>query len=129
MDMRRHLRRWLTDVPLQKMGGVYEGVIANVVEEEVRNRFTTKREVQPVIEFDDGWRSVPNLSMRRDLVDGFGPDTDTWVGRRLRIVRRLMRNRTTAKASERWEKAVEFPDSTAGEPVGRASLRADDTRW
>ena len=66
MDMRRHLKRWLNEGELQEMGGSYEGRISAVVEEELRNRFTVQREVQPVIVFADGWRIVPNIGMRRD---------------------------------------------------------------
>ena len=34
VDMRRHLKRWLTNSALQWMGGSYQGIIVDVVEEE-----------------------------------------------------------------------------------------------
>jgi hypothetical protein len=54
MDMRRHLKRWLNDAALMRMDNVFEGDIAAVREEIVRNRNSGQREQQPVIVFDDG---------------------------------------------------------------------------
>ncbi len=133
MDMRRHLKHWLNDSELQEMGGAYEGVIAEVVEEQVRNRFTTQREVQPVIVFLDGWRIVPNIGMRRTLVEMFGPETDDWVERRIRIVRRrVARTSTDGEMRERYEKAVECLDTPASEPettTSESKLTAADISW
>ena len=54
MDMARHLRRWLNETSLRELGGVYEGRIADVTEEKLRNRYTAQHQLQPVITFDDG---------------------------------------------------------------------------
>ena len=51
MDMRKHLRRWLNHRELEQMGGRYDGIVAAVAEQNVRNRFTAQREAQPVIRF------------------------------------------------------------------------------
>ena len=110
--MRRHLKRWLNDGELLKMGGSYEVSIVEVVEEQVRNRYTAQRELQPVIVFDDGWRLIPNIGMRRALVEMFGSETDDWVGRRVRVFRRRMvRESANGEMRERYEKAVECVDS------------------
>ena len=56
MDMRRHLKHCLTNGDLEQMGGEYEGVISEVIEEVMRNPYTTERQPQPVILFPDGQR-------------------------------------------------------------------------
>ena len=128
MDMRRHLKRSLNGADLQNMGGSYEGTISAVVEEKIRNRFTTQHTMQPVIVFTDGYRIVPNIGMRRTLVESYGAETDSWVGKRIRLFRRPMTRRDSVKAQSRFEKAVECldaptPESEAGE------LAAADISW
>ena len=111
VDMRRHLKRWLTNSALQGMGGSYQGIIVDVVEEEVRNRFKAKHELNPVILFPDGWRTVPNILKRRDLVAHYGPETDIWAGRRSRIFLRPMTRKYSGDEGRLCdEKAVECLD-------------------
>ncbi len=120
--MSRHLKNWINDAELQRRDGRYTGIIANVVEEEVRNRYTARREVQPVVEFDDGWRIIPNLSMRRALIEIFGtPETTRWIGRRIVIFRRRVErtDRASGEIRERFEKAVMCSDAHAREPISR----------
>ena len=102
--MRRHLKRSLNDADLRNMGGSYEGTISAVVEEEMRNRFTTQRTVQPVIVFTDGYRIVPNIGMQRTLVESYGAETDSWVDKRIRVFRRPMTRRDSVKAQSRFAK-------------------------
>lgn len=84
MDMGRHLHRWLNDKALsQQFGDVYEGRIAAVGEQVIRNRFTAQKQLEPVIRFDDHWCLIPNISQRRALIELWGPETDDWIGRRL----------------------------------------------
>ncbi len=120
VDMRRHLRRWLNDTELVRLGGRYEGVIESVVEERVRNRFTAQRELVPVIVFDDGWRIIPNLSMRTVLIEIFGAQSDEWIGRRLTIFRRRIeqRDRVTGDIRERFHKAIYVSDPHSLTPIG-----------
>ena len=136
MDIRRHLKRWLNDGELQEMGGSYEGTIADVVEEQVRNRFTTRREVQPVIVFYDGWRLIPNIGMRRALVEMFGPETNDWVDRRIRVFRRRMvQEKAGGEVPERYEKAVvgvernALDQRTTSTPEELDELAAADISW
>ncbi len=132
MDMRRHLKRWLNDADLRNMGGSYEGTISAVVEEETRNRFTTQRTVQPVIVFTDGYRIVPNIGMRRTLVESYGAETDSWVDKRIRVFRRPMTRRDSVKAQSRFEKAVECLDAPTPESEAAAvagELAAADISW
>ena len=111
MDMQRHLKRWLTISSLQGMGGSYEGIIVDVIEENVRNPFAKETQRQPVIEFSDGWRIVPNIGMRRDLVAHYGPETGTWAGRCIRIfLRPMTRHSPDDEGRQRDEKAVECLD-------------------
>jgi hypothetical protein len=95
--------------------GSYEGVIAGVTEERVRNRYTARREWQPVIDFADGWRLIPNLSMREALINIFGPETDAWHGRRITITRsrRETTNQSSGEVRVRWVKSVSCADKHA----------------
>ena len=88
MDIRRHLRPWLNDATLVRLGGSYGGVVASVTEEQVRNPFTAMRQLEPVIGFDEGYRLIPNITMRAALIELFGPHTDKWIGRRITVSRR-----------------------------------------
>ena len=111
MDMRRHLIRLITLSVLEEMGDRYEGVIAEVIEEPVRNKFKGTKNLEPVIVFGDGWRYVPNIAARRALIGFWGSETDDWIGRRL-IVFRTPMQRKDAKSETtitRWEKRVMLP--------------------
>ena len=133
MDMRRHLKHCLTNGDLEQMGGKYEGVIAEVIEEVMRNAYTTERRTQPVILFPDGQRIVPNIGMRQALINGFGSETDHWVGRRIRIfLRPMVRKTTNGNGGQRFEKAVECLDTPANEPgttPSGSTLTAADISW
>ena len=133
MDMRRHLKHCLTNSDLEQMGGEHEGVIAEVIEEVMWNRYTKKRETQPVILFPDGQRIVPNIGMRQILIDGFGSETDHWVGKRIRIfLRPMVQKKTNGNGGQRLEKAVECLDTPANEPgttPSESTLTAADISW
>jgi hypothetical protein len=85
--MSRHLKQWINDPELRRRGGRYVGVVAAVVEEVVRNPFTTVRQPEPVMKFADGWQIVPNVGMRPTLVEQLGPETDGWIGQQIEIER------------------------------------------
>jgi hypothetical protein len=111
MDMSRHLRRWLNDKALRDLGDTYEGRIASVTEETIRNRFTAQKQLEPVVTFEDGWKLVPNLTQRRTLIEFFGHETDDWIGQRL-IVFRHYTQKTDTKTGlvrESWQKSVKLP--------------------
>jgi hypothetical protein len=113
MDMTRHLTKWLNDDALRLFGDCYEGVIDNVVEQWIRNRFTAERELQPVIRFDDGWSLIPNVSQRRALVAMWGAESDEWRGRRLQVYRHRKErvDETTGAVKVTYEKRVRQPVS------------------
>ena len=117
--MRRHLRRWLNDAELERRGGRFDGVIAAVTEETVRNRFTAQRELQPVIAFDDGWRLVPNLTMRRALIEMFGTESNAWIGRRVTIHRQRVEriDKITGAIRESFQKTVSSSDVAPGTTI------------
>ena len=97
----------------------------------MRNRYTAKREKHPVIEFTDGRRIVPNIGMRRVLIESFGAETDAWVERKIRIFLRPMARRN-ATGELRYEKAVECLDRQATEPPPSTALKelaAADISW
>ena len=133
MDMRRHLKSWLTIPTLRERGGTYDGTIASVREEEVRNAYKQARELQPVIAFEDGARVIPNIGMRRELVAHYGPDTDHWVGRPRQVfLRPMARHNPDDTKPVRYEKAVAFPDqpqpiSEPGSPAPPPAV--DQINW
>ena len=132
MDMRRHLKRRMTNRDLEQMGGNYDGVIADVVLEEMRNRFKAKREEHPVIAFEDGWQLVPNLGIRKDLVHSLGSESDNWIGASIRIfLRPMTRSNGSGDGKQRREKAVECLDAPAAAPetTERKELAADEITW
>jgi hypothetical protein len=104
------------------MGDVYEGVIASVAEQVVRNPFSAQRERQPVIAFADGWRLIPNLGMRAALIEMLGPETDAWVGRRIQVFRRRVEriDRTTGEVRVVFVKSVSCRDRHARAVVSAA---------
>jgi hypothetical protein len=120
MDMNRHLRRWLNGTALRReFGGHYEGIIAEVLEEKLKNTFTATKELQPVIVFEDGWRLCPNIGMRRALINIFGPETKDWVGRRIVVFqRRVERTSDSGGVIEAFEKAVMLAGADVV-PIGR----------
>jgi hypothetical protein len=110
MDMQKHLRRWLNDAELRRLDdGRYEGRIERVVEEPIRNRFTATKQLEPVIYFEDGLRLIPNIGMRRALIEFWGPNTENWIGRPLVVFRASITDPQTGKT--RWEKRVMRPAS------------------
>lgn len=111
MDMSRHLRRWLNDNALRELGDSYDGVIASVTEETIRNRFTSQKQLEPVVTFEDGWRLLPNINQRRALIQFFGPDTTDWIGQRLVVYRHRIKRTDDKTGIEResWEKRVRLP--------------------
>jgi hypothetical protein len=129
MDMTRHLRRWLNDGELVRMDGSYTGLIAGVTEERIRNRYTAVKQLEPVITFDDGWRLVPNIGMRRALIEMLGAETNNWIGHAIRVYRhRVQKNDGTTK----WEKRVMRAEgcSVASSPADPAmAVGADDIPW
>ena len=119
MDMTKYLRRHLTNTDLLEHGGVYEGTIVAVEEQEVRNKWryardpetgktAPRREDVPVILFEDGWTWIPNITARRVLFEAWGADTDEWIGRRMRVwlETKMRKERTTGRDMEQYEKRV-----------------------
>jgi hypothetical protein len=84
VDMRRYLKPNL-DVPtLQALGGEYEGIVAHVTSESLRNKFTGTTSEEPVIAFNDGKRLILNKTLLVALMRTFGDDSGAWIGRRIR---------------------------------------------
>jgi len=119
MDMTRHLRRYINLPELEKLDGYYEGVIADVTEQPLRNRFTYRKEVNPIILFEDGYCTVPNNGMRRALIEEFGKETDLWKGRSIIVASRPVSEsqQQEEQRSARKQKCVIFPR----EEIGRSA--------
>jgi hypothetical protein len=125
MDMTRHLKKWLNDAELRRMGDRYEGVVASVTEEPIRNRFTAQKQVEPVISFEDGWRVIPNVGMRKALIEFYGANSDDLIGRRLIVFRhRVERKDANGDTVERWQKSVMRPDNAVEFPRPMRRRRA-----
>jgi hypothetical protein len=93
------------------MGDSYEGQIRTVIEEQIRNRFTGQRQLEPVIYFEDGWKLVPNITQRQALIQFWGPHTEDWEGRRLIVFRQRIErtDKSTGLVRVLWEKRVKLP--------------------
>ena len=83
--MSQTLPKWLTVAALEAMGGEYVGEIASVRMMPVRNPYTRRTGDEPVITFDDAYKVVPNVGMRRGLIAAFGKETNVWLGRRITV--------------------------------------------
>ena len=83
--MRTTLPRWLKNDVLEERGGSYTGTFEDVALRQVRNPYTTEVVDEPVITFTDGYKLVPNIGMRRDLMAAFGHEADDWRGREITV--------------------------------------------
>jgi hypothetical protein len=125
--MARHLKPWLTLKALEEMGGEYEGVIASVTEEPIRNRFTAQRDYSPVVTFDAGHRLIPNKCILQKLIGWFGSESDGWVGRRVRVFLRLIQTPNhKGELRSRWQRDAVCEDHLARVQVRRPHLAGDD---
>jgi hypothetical protein len=92
---------WINNAELRSRGGRYSGVVANVTAQEVRNPYAKpgepKKQIQPVIHFEDGCRLIPNVPMRRELKERLGNDTDRWIGEQLVVELRVGKSGTGTK--------------------------------
>ena len=70
---------------IEALGGDYEGVIASVDQEDLRNNYRARKSTEPVISFLDGKRLVLNTGMLRQCIEWFGPGSEVWIGRRVRV--------------------------------------------
>lgn len=112
-DMTRHLKRWLTDTALVEMGGKFDDVIASVTDEEIRNRFTAVKAIEPVVTFDQsGYRLVLNKGMLQSLIALFGPESNDWIGRRVYVFRRRLESKH-GETRARWQRAIACEDRHA----------------
>lgn len=108
MDMTRYLKPYLTVPELEAMGGEYDGVIASVTNEEIRNRYKGQKSNEPVVSFDDGKRLVLNAGMLRACLSWFGADSTNWIGRRIRLFLRRVEtiNRETGEIKVRLQRGI-----------------------
>ena len=106
MDMGRFVRRMLNRAELMQMSGQYEGVIAEVVEEEVRNSYKRATEVVPMIRFEDGECVIPNIGMRKTLIDALGTDTEAYVGVRVMVYLDLVETKSGGTRHQKCLKVV-----------------------
>lgn len=112
MDVSRHLQRYLNDKVLaEQFADRYEGRIRDVAEALVRNRFTRSNNLELVIEFEDAWRLIPNLTQKRALVSFWGAETDDWLGQELVVYRHPVerQNADTGRVRVIYEKRVMLP--------------------
>jgi hypothetical protein len=114
MDMTKFLRLMLTNENLRdEFAGHYEGIVADVTEESVFNRWKLRPEFVPRIQFEDGWAWIPNIGARRVLSKAWGNDSDLWIGRRLAITLTTVTRteRASGRLIEKLEKTVKpLPD-------------------
>lgn len=123
--MTRFLTPMLTVPVLETLGGQYEGVIAVVREEMIRNRFKGQKYAEAVITFHDGKQMVLNKTMLRTCIGWFGAESANWVGRRIWVfVRRAEKlNPETGETRLQLQRGIacEDPHTRVREPQRRAS--------
>lgn len=109
MDMRTKLGIWLTGETVHAMGDRYEGVIAEVAEQMVRNRFTTKTGPVLVVVFTDCKQLVLNRTMQFELMERFGHNSDHWLGETIVVgCRRVERaDSKTGQPIVSWQKFLQ----------------------
>ena len=102
--MRTTLPQWLKNEVLEALGGTYVGVVESVAMRQMQNPYTTETVDEPVVTFTDGYKLVPNIGMRRDLMAKFGHETDDWCGREITV--RLQEVVSKRTGEVRWVKVV-----------------------
>ena len=129
-DMTKHLKRFLTDKELQAIGGEFEGVVASVTEEPIRNRFKATTSDEPVITFQEGgYRLIPNKTMLLCLIRWFGADSNDWIGRRIRLFRQLVETTNHEGVTRsKYQRALVCVDAHARTPVRRPWPTTTGTR-
>jgi hypothetical protein len=93
------------------MGGEFEGVIAAVTEEPIRNKYTAQKSIEPVITFEEGgYRLIPNKSALQRLIGWFGAESTNWIGGRVRIylVEVELKN-----GRKQWQRSIACEDAHA----------------
>jgi hypothetical protein len=105
------------------MDGDYEGVIADVQRERMRNKWNATSSDEPVIHFLDGKRLVLNKAMLMACIEFFGEDSSNWIARRVRVFLKTVetRNRETGKITISEHRAITCVDPFARASVDRAS--------
>jgi hypothetical protein len=121
--MTRKMGPWLTGAAVHAMGDRYDGIIAAVEEQEVRNRWTTRTSLEDVVVFGDGKRLVLSHGMRLELIARFGSESNDWLGQPISLGTRAAER----KGQVSWERFLYPPDETVsavdalddgvGEPV------------
>jgi hypothetical protein len=104
MDMTRFLKPFLTVTVLRELGGQYEGIIADVTNEPLRNRFKATTSDEAIVTFLDGKRLPLNKGLLRALISWFGVESSDWLGRRIRVFLK------PGKKQGSWERAVACDD-------------------
>lgn len=128
---------WLNVQAIVDMGGRFTDVISRVelskmfsrhAQVERLGKVTRGAEVvQPCIYFKTGYRLVPNLGMRRELINRLGDETDRWVGEELTVViqrHQVTDERTGEILKEFYTRRLEFSDRANPElhPTGPHSI-------
>jgi hypothetical protein len=126
MDMRRRTGPWLSGAAVHALGGRYDGTIRDVVEQDVRNKWTgaTTREV--VIVFEDLKQLVLNQSTQFELMERFGPESDEWIGQTIAFVSRAVSSvdTKTGEVKARWERVL--LNRAEGNPIDAAYVASDE---
>ena len=126
--MKRFLKPMLTVPTLDALGGDYEGVIATVQEETIRNRFKGQQYQEAVLTFQDGMRMVLNKTMLTKCIGWFGSDSLDWTGRRIWVFLRKAEsiNKATGETRTQVQRGIACEDPHAKGPSlrGTASIEA-----
>jgi len=130
MDMRKHLpnSRWITNADLERRGGEYNGTIRSVTAKMLRNTYTKENQVQPVIRFEDDYELVPNKTMRTELIEHFGWESDSWIGQHLTIVLRMAKRLDSSTSGVRATKHLVWDTAPDGDRLDAFNVGDEDVR-
>ena len=122
MDMTRLLKPYLNVSQLEALGGAYDGVIAAVSSQLLRNKFRAEMSEEAVVSFLDGTRLVLNKTMLRQCIEWFGAESEHWIGRRVSVFLRRVESvdRATGELKCRKHRGIACTDAHATNSVRRS---------
>jgi hypothetical protein len=111
--MTKKLGVWLSGGAIHAMGDRYDGTIAAVEEQPVRNKWKMQTSMEDVLIFEDGKQLVVSHSMRLELIARFGSESDDWIGQSIS----LATQRAERKGQVIWERVL-LPSDTMPRQAG-----------
>jgi hypothetical protein len=104
MDMSKTLPKRITNDELHQRGGEYKGIVREIILKDTWSVLARQSSEQPHITFTDDYTLIPNIGMRRTLIDELGEDSDGWIGKQLTVRMEEFTSKTSGEI--RYEKYI-----------------------